>query len=323
MRREKDVRDHLKAVYGTLSVGLAAAAIGAALHILTDMFRSSFLLSLAPIGLMIALCTTPHSAENERKRFFYFLGFTCLTGISTGPLIEQAISVEPSIIMTAFLATAVVFGCFTMAALHAPSTKYLHLEGILMSSMTLLLITVLFSRSPLVDAICLWFSFGINCALILYDTQKICEKRRHGDTDYIWHTIDLFLDFVNLFRHILTILKDKEVFITGVLAPTNDTLLIKRAGVVLSIIKEFIYHVSVGVLPSNWFFAFAKSGASCLCGHKLWLIAMTHSIMLPLEYLFKKLRNGFFIFIPWLEERMFIQFQAEMAEDSIFRSRIA
>lgn len=79
--REKDVRDHLKAVYGTLSVGLAAAAIGAALHILTDMFRSSFLLSLAPIGLMIALCTTPHSAENERKRFFYFLGFTCLTGM--------------------------------------------------------------------------------------------------------------------------------------------------------------------------------------------------------------------------------------------------
>ena len=118
-----------------------------------------------------------------------------------------------------------IFGC---------PVKYSNLEelisvslGILMSSMTLLLITVLFSRSPLVDAICLWFSFGINCALILYDTQKICEKRRHGDTDYIWHTIDLFLDFVNLFRHILTILKDKEVFITGVLAPTNDTLLIK------------------------------------------------------------------------------------------------
>lgn len=207
---EKDVREHLKAVYGTLCVGLVAAMLGAALHLFTDIFRSYILLFLGPIGFMIALLTTPHTMENERKRFSYFLGFACLTGVSTGPLIEQAISVEPSVIMTAFLATSVVFGCFTMAALHAPSTKYLHLGGILMSGMTLLLITMFFSRSALVDRACLWISFAINCALVLYDTQLICEKRRRGDTDYIWHTIDLFLDFINLFRHILTILKEKE-----------------------------------------------------------------------------------------------------------------
>lgn len=207
---EKDVREHLKAVYGTLCVGLLAAAFGAGLHLLTDYFRANFLLSLAPVGLMIALSTTPCTPENERKRFYYFLGFTCLSGISTGPLIEQAISVDPSLIMTAFLATSVVFGCFTLAALHAPSTKYLHLGGVLFSAMSLVLITVLFSRSAFIDFACLWISFGINCALILYDTQMICEKRRRGDTDYIWHTIDLFLDFINLFRHILALLKDKE-----------------------------------------------------------------------------------------------------------------
>ena len=77
---EKNVRDHLKAVYGTLCVGLITAAIGAAVHICTDILRANFLLALAPIGFMLALCATPHTVENERKRFLYFLGFTGLTG---------------------------------------------------------------------------------------------------------------------------------------------------------------------------------------------------------------------------------------------------
>lgn len=35
----------------------------------------------------------------------------------------------------------------------------------------------------------LWGGLAINVAFVLYDTQLIAEKRRRGDTDYIWHTV--------------------------------------------------------------------------------------------------------------------------------------
>lgn len=52
-----------------------------------------------------------------------------LSGISSGPLFQRAMDVDRSIIMTAFLSSSVIFGCFTLAALLAPSTKYLYLGG--------------------------------------------------------------------------------------------------------------------------------------------------------------------------------------------------
>uniref|UniRef100_A0A183D0L4 BI1-like protein n=1 Tax=Gongylonema pulchrum TaxID=637853 RepID=A0A183D0L4_9BILA len=132
--------------------------------------------------------------------------------LSSGPIIERALVIDPSTILTAFLATAVIFGCFTLAALHAHSTKFLHLGGIISAGFLFILVTAIFSSSPFMHTTCLWMAFAINCALVLYDTQLICEKRRRGDTDYIWHTIELFIDFINLFRYVLVILSDKKVW---------------------------------------------------------------------------------------------------------------
>ncbi len=47
------------------------------------------------------------------------------------------------------------------------------------------------------------------CGFILFDTQLIVEKCERGDNDYIWHSLDLFLDFVNIFCRLLIILASK------------------------------------------------------------------------------------------------------------------
>ena len=44
------------------------------------------------------------------------------------------------------------------------------------------------------------------CSLILYDTQKIIEKVRIGDKDYIMHAVTLLIDFVTIFKYLLLIL---------------------------------------------------------------------------------------------------------------------
>ncbi|VDK70576.1 unnamed protein product [Onchocerca ochengi] len=207
---EKDVQVHLRCVYGTLALGLIAATVGSCLHLFIDFFHYNFFLLFGSILLMVALLKTPHNVHNERKRFGYYIAFCILSGVSSGPIIEKALIIDPSVILTSFLGAAIIFGCFTMAALHAPTTKFLHLGGFITSGLLFIMITAIFSHSAFMRTTCLWLAFVINCTLILYDTQLICEKRRHGDTDYILHTIELFIDFIDLFRYILAILSQKK-----------------------------------------------------------------------------------------------------------------
>ncbi len=50
--------------------------------------------------------------------------------------------------------------------------------------------------------------------------QVIMEKRRRGDRDFIAHSLDLFIDFVQVFRRILVILMQK---VRGFLKHVRET----------------------------------------------------------------------------------------------------
>lgn len=47
------------------------------------------------------------------------------------------------------------------------------------------------------------------CGFVLYDTQLIIEKRRSGDKDFVAHSVDLFIDFIGIFRRLVIILAEK------------------------------------------------------------------------------------------------------------------
>jgi FtsH-binding integral membrane protein len=210
---EKNVQKHLKDVYGTLALSLLVAAIGSYVHVATDLLQGSFLTSLGALGLLILLMATPHTKENESYRLGYLFGFAGLTGLGIGPLLDVVIDINPSIIATAFMGSCVIFGCFTLAALYAPDTKFLYLGGMLMSALsTLFWVTLvgIFAGSYAILQANLYIGFLVMCGFILYDTQMIMEKRRRGDTDYIWHSVELFIDFVSIFRRLLVILAQKE-----------------------------------------------------------------------------------------------------------------
>ncbi|KAI1722334.1 inhibitor of apoptosis-promoting bax1 domain-containing protein [Ditylenchus destructor] len=207
---EKDVKDHLKNVYGTLTLCLITATLGVIVNSVLGLYNWHFLFSIGSIGLMIALTATEASRANEKKRLAYMFGLAFLVGCTTGPLIEYVGMSDPAIVFNAYVITMIVFGCFTMAALHAESTKFLHLGGILSAGLLCLLITSLFASYGFVHSIVLWGGLALNCGFIVYDTQLIAEKRRRGDQDYIWHAVMLFIDFVNVFRYILILLKEKS-----------------------------------------------------------------------------------------------------------------
>ncbi|KAK6166575.1 hypothetical protein SNE40_023232 [Patella caerulea] len=207
------VQKHLKNVYGCLGIGMLSAAVGAYIHVFTNLMQAGLLTAIGSIGLMIWLASIRHSKETQGKRMAIFCGFTFLSGISLGPLLDMAIMIDPSIIPTALLGTAAVFISFTLAALYNTNRTFLYLGGFIMSGLSfLLLLSIgnLFFRSQLIFDINLYGGLVIFCAFVLYDTQLIVEKRRHNDDDFVWHSVDLFIDFIQIFRRLLIILSRKE-----------------------------------------------------------------------------------------------------------------
>ncbi|KAF3860853.1 hypothetical protein F7725_001108 [Dissostichus mawsoni] len=206
---------HLKNVYSSLALCMFVAAAGSYVHVVTRLFQGGLLSVLGSLGMMFWLAMTPHNSETEKKRLAILAGFAFLTGVGLGPTLDFVIAVNPSIIMTAFMGTSIVFVCFTLSALYAKRRTYLFLGGTLMSGLSLLfLMSVmnLFFGSVMLFKAHMYLGLLIMCGFVLFDTQLIIEKAENGDKDYIWHCVDLFLDFITIFRKLMVILamNDKE-----------------------------------------------------------------------------------------------------------------
>ncbi|NWV18228.1 BI1 inhibitor, partial [Origma solitaria] len=211
-------QEHLKRVYGSFALCMFVAAAGAYINVVTHLFQFGLLSGLGALGLMVWLTATPHSHETEQKRLGMLVGFAFLTGINLGPLLQMCISINPSIIPTAFLGTATIFACFSLSAL----STWLFSVSALPSARTPLRMDRKTDRQVTPAGDCphlmplflpqanLYLALMIMCGFVLFDTQLIIEKAEGGDKDYIWHCVDLFLDFVNIFRELLMILGMSE-----------------------------------------------------------------------------------------------------------------
>jgi len=210
---EPHVKDHLKNVYSAMAMALLAASLGGYMHLYTTLLSGGLLSTLGSLGFAIALISTKDNSKNTNVRLGYLLGFSLCSGLSMGPLLQFAIMVNPSIIPTALLSTCVVFGCFSVSTFFADHRKYLYLGGTLSSLLSVLILMSLvnlFIGSQLLFSAYIYLGLFVVCGFIAYDTALIIEKRRMGETDYIHHALLLFIDFADLFRHIVVILTKKE-----------------------------------------------------------------------------------------------------------------
>jgi len=208
------VQTHLKSVYSCLFIALLSATAGAYVNTFMGfMQEAGFLTAIASIGLIFWMKATPHEQKNVPKRIGMLAGIGALTGMSMGPLLRYAAFLDPSIITTAFMGACVIFGSFTLAALFSRERAYLYLGGTLMSVvgwMMLASFANLILGSTIIFQAQVYIGLVVFCLFVLYDTQMIIEKRRMGDDDFIWHSVDLFFDFIQIFQKLLIILSQKE-----------------------------------------------------------------------------------------------------------------
>lgn len=199
------VRAHLVQVYSALCFTLLAAAAGAYVHTISHI--GGMLTGFACMGLFMLIMQEPQ--QNTQKRLGMLLGFGFFKGCSIGPLVEQAMYVDPGIIITALMGTTMIFACFTASSLAAKRRSYLYLGGVLSSIMSFMFLASLmnmFFASAGMWQLQLYVGLGVFCGYVLFDTQMIVEKAAGGDKDHIKHALELFIDFVEIFYRLVIIL---------------------------------------------------------------------------------------------------------------------
>jgi len=165
---------------------------------------------------MIWLLSCP-PYEHQKRLSLLFVS-AVLEGASVGPLIKVAIDVDPSILITAFVGTAIAFVCFSAAAMLARRREYLYLGGLLSSGLSMLMwlqfASSIFGGSASIFKFELYFGLLIFVGYMVVDTQEIIEKAHLGDMDYVKHSLTLFTDFVAVFVRILIIMVSS--FVAGI-----------------------------------------------------------------------------------------------------------
>mmetsp|Transcript_42085 Transcript_42085/g.58872 ORF Transcript_42085/g.58872 Transcript_42085/m.58872 type:complete len:244 (+) Transcript_42085:54-785(+) len=215
------VKDHLQRVYGTLGTGLLAATAGSLLPTMYPSLLSinQTVLFLGTIVLLFILMGTPNTPGNLSTRFLLYLGFCGMKGFSLFYLFA-ALSADSSTIATALGGTVAIFSCFSLAAIFAPDRKFLYLGGILSSALMLMLMTTFlnlfasffgYASESLFMGVNVYFGLLVFMGFVLFDTQLIIAKAKSGNTDFILHALELFLDFINIFVRLLILFgKDKK-----------------------------------------------------------------------------------------------------------------
>uniref|UniRef100_A0A4X2LA20 Transmembrane BAX inhibitor motif-containing protein 6 n=1 Tax=Vombatus ursinus TaxID=29139 RepID=A0A4X2LA20_VOMUR len=204
---------HLKKVYASLALCMLVAATGAHLNVVSHFFQADFLSALSSFGMLFWLLITPHREATEPKRLLLLAGFAFFVGVGLGPELNSCIAINPNIVPSSFLGTAMTFSSFTLNSFYSQCLGCLCLGGILLSALSLIFFSYLgnvFFLSTWISQANTYIGLAFLCVLVIFDTRLIIEKAERKDEDYIWHCMDLFLDFVILFRKFMVIIEKNE-----------------------------------------------------------------------------------------------------------------
>lgn len=199
----------LRNTYMLLAVSLVPTVLGAYLGVSTGLFRAftgvlGFVMMLAiAFGFIYAINRTKQS----KTGVYVLLGFTFFMGLLLSSLIARILGFQnsPSLIMTAFGGTAGVF--FLMGALATTIKRNLSGLGtwLFWGVAVLILGSVinLFVGSTVGMAVISTLSIAIFSAYMLYDIKQVIDG---GETNYITATLSIYLDLINVFQSLLSLL---------------------------------------------------------------------------------------------------------------------
>ena len=194
----------IKKVYSLLAMSMGTAAIGAYLGsgpLLPLVAPNMMLFFILQIALIFF---ASFAARKPGLNMVALFSFTTVSGLTLGPLLYQ---VGPSIAAEAFALTAITFAGLSMYVVYSKK-DFSFMSGFLMTGLIVLvvggLLNMFFIQSGMMHFVMSGASVLLFSGFILYDTSNI--MRYYGTDEYVSATLALYLDVLNLFIALLSIL---------------------------------------------------------------------------------------------------------------------
>tara|TARA_B100001094_G_scaffold300713_1_gene326346 strand:+ start:46 stop:864 length:819 start_codon:yes stop_codon:yes gene_type:complete len=229
---------YLQKVYGTATVGLGVAAIGAHAHINKmsigpiPIQGGGFMYFLSIVTLIAIISTKKKESLDsllDPLRFNLFLAFALCQGCQVGTWIELALRVaddnlidmipgtvgsewmNDTIVKEAFIISAGIFLAFTISAFVFPVDQVWigSILGVGLEACFLVYCGTVFGifTTACFNVIYICGGVVVFCGFVVYDTHILLERARgEKQADCIADAIDLFLDFINIFIRLVYIM---------------------------------------------------------------------------------------------------------------------
>ena len=194
----------IKKVYSLLAMSMGTAAVGA------YMGSGPLLLLVAPNMMLFFILQfaliifASFASRRPGLNMVALFSFTTVSGLTLGPLLYQ---VGPSIAAEAFALTAITFAGLSLYVVYSRK-DFSFMSGFLMTGLIVLvvggLLNMFFIQSGMMHFVMSGASVLLFSGFILYDTSNIL--RYYGTDEYVSATLALYLDILNLFIALLSIL---------------------------------------------------------------------------------------------------------------------
>ena len=199
----------LRNTYVLLAVSLLPTVLGAYLGVSTGLSKvfSGWMGLIVMLAGAFGFIYAIEKTKNSSKGVYVLLGFTLFMGLMLSSLIARVLGFRngASLVMTAFGGTAGVF--FVMATLATTIKRDLSgmSKWLFWGAVVLMLSSIInvFVGSTMSMAAISTLAIGIFSAYMLYDIKQVIDG---GETNYISATLAIYLDLLNIFQSLLSLL---------------------------------------------------------------------------------------------------------------------
>lgn len=199
----------VRRTYGLVFLGIVALLFGSAFTVTQPSLMGAvaahpFITFFASI---IPLFMAQSQARNFPRNIILTLLYTFVTGVWLAPMLMFYARMNPGALAEAGLLTFAAFGALTLYATFS-RRDFSAWGGFFFVGLIVLLITGILSMFMHSAAIYMWYSGAgvfVFSGLLVFDTWRIMRSGQFSDQDYVLAAVTIFLDLLNLFLFILSL----------------------------------------------------------------------------------------------------------------------
>ncbi|XP_053111425.1 protein lifeguard 4 [Hemicordylus capensis] len=199
----------LRKVYSILSVQILLTTVTSAAFLYSSTIRtfvheSPALILVSLLGSLVVIVALTLYRHQHPVNLYLLFGFTLLEALTVAITVTFY---EVSVVLQAFILTSAVFLALTIYTLQS-KRDFSKVGAGLFTCLWILLLSGflrLFFYSEVVEVVLAAAGALLFCGFIIYDTHLLMHKL--SPEEYILAAINLYLDIINLFLHLLRLLE--------------------------------------------------------------------------------------------------------------------